>query len=246
MYMCLVLFWTVHLDPYLSTVIVVPLMFVLGWVLYRWIFKPVLSAHFVMVLQLTLGLVFVLENSFLIFFKANPITVPSFISFQRLTFGPFSLITPMIVSFVVAIAVSFSLQWVLRTTDFGRQVRAIAQDALAAQLMGINIERVRGIVNGISMAMVAVAGVCAIPTQTLTPYMGLGLTLLAFIITTIGGLGSLSGALIGGLIVGVVQSVGSVTVGGSLSLALVYFVFMIVLVVRPQGILGERVSVIVR
>lgn len=246
MYACLTLYSFFHLDPYQATIIVVPFLFGVGWLVYKLFLKRVLNVHIVMVLQLTLGIVFLLENSYLMIFKGDPVKVPTFLSYGRLIFGPYSITMPLVVSLVVAGGCTLALRWLLHSTGWGRSIRAVFQDPVAAQLMGVDIEMVRGTVYGISLALAALAGICAGPIMILEPYMGFHLTLVAFIIVTLGGLGSFTGAIIGGLIVGVAEAIGAVIFSSGLAMVFVFLAFILILLIKPEGLLGERISVVVR
>jgi len=246
MYGCLTAYTYFAIDPYLAMIITVPLMFAIGLLVYHYLIKRVLHAHFVMVLQLCLGLVFLISNTMHMAFKAEPVMVPTFISYDKIYLGPLAIKMPLVFAFVICAVVVVGLWWMLRTTDFGRFIRAISQDPVAAALMGIKVERVRGLVLAISFALLGVTASCGIPLFVLDPHIGLHLTLFGFIIITLGGLGNFMGALLGGLILGASQALGQVVLGGSLGLIFVYAIFILLLLVRPWGLLGERVEVTVR
>lgn len=246
MYGCLVLYTYFGVDPYLALVVTIPLLGGLGVLVYNYLIKRVLHSHFAMVLQLTLGIVILLENVVLMVFKGDPLPLPTFISLKMVSLGPLLASVPLMIASAVAIVGLGSLYWILRNTDFGRSIRAISQDALAAQLMGIKIDRVRMIVFAIAFALLAVSGSCAAPIFILTPFIGLHLTLFAFIVVTLGGLGNFLGTILGGLTLGIAESVGCLLLGGDEALILVYGVFLLVLLFKPEGFLGERIEVTLR
>jgi branched-chain amino acid transport system permease protein len=240
MYSCLVLFAGFKLDPYISIFLISPLMFGLGLLIYRVLIRPVRRAHILMVIQLTLGLVFIIEGGLLLIFKADFRTVPTFLTASKIYVGPFIMGTPLLVAFLTSAAMAGFLFWILRTTDFGRAIRAIAQSPDAAALMGINVGRVQMQVFGLGFLLLGIAGPMVIPLLTMMPFMGLHLTLFAFIILVLGGMGNFLGALLGGLILGVAEALGYLYLGAGFAPAVPYAIFVLVLLFKPQGLLGGR------
>jgi len=240
MYGCLALFAALKLDPYVSIFLIAPLMFGLGLLIYRFLVRRVLRAHILMVIQLTLGLVFILEGGLLLTFKADFKTVPTFLTASKVYLGPFIMGTPLLVAFLTSSFIAGFLFWVLRTTDFGRAIRAIAQYPDAAALMGIPVGRIQMQVFGLGFLLLGIAGPMVIPLLTMMPFMGLHLTLFAFIILVLGGMGNFLGALLGGLIVGVAEALGYLYLGAGFAPAVPYSIFVLVLLFKPQGLLGGR------
>jgi branched-chain amino acid transport system permease protein len=240
MYSCLALFLALKLDPYVSIFLITPLMFGLGLLIYRFLIRPVLRAHILMVIQLTLGLVFILEGGLMLIFKADFKTVPTFLTASKLYLGPFIMGTPLLVAFLTSSFIAGFLFWVLKTTDFGRAIRAIAQSPDAAALMGINVGRIQMQVFGLGFLLLGIAGPMVIPLLTMMPFMGLHLTLFAFIILVLGGMGNFLGALLGGLILGVAEGLGYLYLGAGFAPAVPYSIFVLVLLFKPMGLLGGR------
>jgi branched-chain amino acid transport system permease protein len=240
MYGCLVAFVSQKIDPYLSILFIAPLMFVLGTLIYRILIQRVLGAHILMVVQLTLGIVFVIESGLLLIFKGDFKTVPTFLSATKIYLGPFIIGGPLLAAFLVSSVIGIFVFWVLRVTDFGRAIRAVAQSPDAAALMGINVKRIQMQVFGLGFLLLGIAGAMVIPLMTMTPFMGLHLTLFAFIILVLGGMGNFLGALIGGIIVGVAEAIGYLYLGAGYAPAVPYGIFVLVLLLKPQGLLGGR------
>jgi branched-chain amino acid transport system permease protein len=241
MYTCLVLFTSLKLDPYVSIFLVMPFMFGVGVFIYRFLVRRVLRAHILMVIQLTLGLVFIVEGGLSLVFKADYKTVPTFLTGSKIYLGPFILGAPLLVAFLVSAFIAGFLFWILRTTDFGRAVRAVAQSPEAAALMGVHVDRIQMQVFGIGFLLLGIAGPMVIPLLTMMPFMGLHLTLFAFIILVLGGMGNFLGAMLGGLILGVAEALGYLYLGAGFAPAVPYSIFILVLLFRPQGILGGRI-----
>ena len=147
---------------------------------------------------------------------------------------------PRLAAFITAAAAAGGLWALLRRTDLGRAIRATAQDREAAALMGIEVNRVHALAFGIGTACAAVAGIVTTPFFHVSPDIGNTFVILAFVIVVLGGLGSFPGALLGGLIVGVVESLGAVLLAGSLKELVIYAAFLLVLLLRPEGLLGLR------
>lgn len=241
MYICLALFSAFGLDPYISACFTTPVFFIIGMMFYRYIFRRVLGAEILMVVQLTLGLVFVIENGLLMVFGGDFRTVPNFLLTTIVDIGPsVAFRGTYIVTFGVGAVAGFGLYWMIESTDLGRQVRAIAQNKDAACLMGVNVDKVQMIVFAIGIALLGLSGPILTSTLTMEPYFGLHLTLFAFITFVMGGVGNFLGTLFAGYVLGVAESLGMLLVGGHYGAALPYVLFVILLIVRPQGIMGKK------
>lgn len=150
-----------------------------------------------------------------------------------------SVSTPLTISFVITVVITALLYWFLMKTDTGQAIRATAQDREAAQLMGINVSRMSMLAFGIGAAMAGTAGALISPTYYIFPQVGSAFTLKAFVITVLGGMGSIVGATLGGIIIGIVESVGAVAISSDWKDVLVFAIFLLVLLVKPSGLLGK-------
>jgi len=241
MYLCLALHTAFNLDPYLSLFVTVPAFFVLGLLLYHFFFRRTLKAEILMVVQLTLGMVFIIENGVLMVFGPDYRSVPNFLLTTVVSMGDmFAVRGTYLVTFLVGGAVGFGLYWLIESTDLGRQIRAIAQDREAAQLMGVNVARVQMLIFAIGIALLGLAGPLLTSILTMEPYFGLHLTLFAFITFVMGGVGNFLGTLIAGYILGVTESMGMLYLGGYYGAAVPYAIFVLLLIFRPHGILGTK------
>lgn len=239
MYVVLTLVQSVGLPVYVATLVAVPLMFALGYVLQLTLLnKLTLSGSHEGPLLITLGLSLLIVNVLLMVYSGRPQAVGSAVDGSLHLFGAL-LSWERIVAFVGALAVTAALTVILRRTSFGLSIRAVASNPGGAALVGVNVGRVYALTFGIGAGCVAVAGGLLAPLVSLTPSVGEEFTILAFVIVVLGGLGNVVGAMVGGLLIGLVQTVGSLYLPGSGSLILVFAVFVLTLFLRPQGIFGD-------
>ncbi len=240
MYGVFALYTAFKIDAYVAAPIMFVVFFLLGMLLFRGLVQPVLAAGVLAGAQLTLGLVFVQENLIMVLFGGEYLTVPTIASNRNLVLGTLVLPWPLLIGSMLAVVLSLALYVVLMKTDFGRQVRAITQNRDAAALMGIRIDRVQAIAFGVGIGLLGLSGPILVAQFTLTPTMGLDLTLLALIVMVIGGLGNFLGSMVGGLIIGVAESLGSLLYGGTVGAMIPYAILVLVLLFRPHGLLGEH------
>jgi branched-chain amino acid transport system permease protein len=238
----LTLYTVVGINPLVCLVIVGPVTFVIGFLLQRTLFTrlrvtaPNPGAYEASSLLAAFGLMFIIQNIALIAWGAD------YQAYSYLNFGVniggaiFSANKLVILGFSIAIGLAFYI--FLARTRIGKGIRAAAQDPSTASLMGVNINRVLALCFGFGAAMAGLAGVLYSMRIPLNPAMGLQYTVIAIIVIVLGGLGSIPGAFIGGLILGVIGEVVTY-IDPSLSLAAYYFIFMILLLVRPKGIFGK-------
>ena len=230
--------------PFLGSVpIVVAIMAVLGYVLQRSMIQLAISRGALTTLIVTFGLSIVIENGLLQFFTANTrgIGVGSSLISASFSIGSQIQIAWLdVVIFALAVVVLLGLQYFLSASKYGRLIRAVADDREAAQLSGADYRHVFGIAAALAFGTVALAGVAYGMTTVISPTTGTDTILLfAFAAVVIGGLGSLWGTLIGGIILGVAQQIGA-QINISYELLAGYLIFLAVLVIRPQGLTGRR------
>jgi branched-chain amino acid transport system permease protein len=236
-------FWlatVLRLDPYLSLLLTVPAGFALGYAVQRVVIAPVLRDAEHNQLLMTLGLALFLDNLALVVFKADPRTLLTAYSQSTVALGALRLNLPRLLAFGGALLITALLALFLRTTDLGRALRAAAEERDGAALVGIPVRRVYAIAFGLGSACVAAAGTMAVPFFYVSPEVGNTFVITAFVVVVLGGLGSFTGALLGGLLVGVVESLGGLFVHGSLAQIGIFLLFILVLLVRPAGLLGAR------
>ena len=224
-------------NPFLCLIIVIPIMFAIGYMLQRGILNYTLGDDLLPPLLVTFGLSIVIQNVLLEAFsadsqrlKAGTIETSSIQLTDGLSIGIFPLIT-----LITAILMIVGLQQLFSLTRLGRAFRATSDDATTAQLMGINHKHIFGLAMGLALALVAIAGVLMAVRSNFDPSIGPTKLLYAFEAVIIGGLGSLWGTLIGGIILGVAQNIGAQIDPGWQILA-GHIAFLIVLVIRPNGL----------
>jgi branched-chain amino acid transport system permease protein len=228
------------LDPYLAAVIITPLFFLLGYALQRFIIGPAAHGEDRNFLLVTLGLAIVIENGLLYAFRADTRTINLPYAFNTIEVGTAFIAVPRVVAFVAMIVVAAALWAIMQWTDTGKAIRAVAKEKLGAELSGIDVAHIYAVTFGLGTACVAVAACLLIPTYYVNPTAGDAFVLIAFTIVVLGGMGSIAGALLGGLFVCVVESLSSIFLGESLGQIGIFVMFIAMLLIRPSGLFGER------
>jgi branched-chain amino acid transport system permease protein len=228
------------LDPYLAAVILTPLFFLLGYCLQRFIIGPAAHGEDRNILLVTLGLAVVIENALLYTFRADTRTINLPYAFNVVEVGTAFLAVPRVIAFGVVIVVALGLWLIMQWTDTGKAIRAVAKEKLGAELSGIDVAHIYAVTFGLGTACLAIAACLLMPTYYVNPSAGNAFVLVAFTIVVLGGMGSVVGALIGGLFVGVVESLSGLYLGESLGQIGIFVMFILVLLFRPSGLFGER------
>jgi branched-chain amino acid transport system permease protein len=228
----------VGLDPYLAMAPLAVLFFVVGYGVQLLVIGPASHGEDRNVLLVTLGLSIVIENLLLAVFKSDTRTIDTAYGFQTLDLGFIFLSVPKAIGFGVACVTSLLLWALLALTDTGKAIRAVAKERMGAALVGIDPAHIFAVTFGLSAACLAIAACLLLPIFYVSPRVGEAYVLIAFTIVVLGGMGSVPGALIGGLGVGIVESVSGLYFGDSLGQLGVYLIFILVLLVRPTGLFG--------
>jgi len=228
------------LDPYVAAIFLTPLFFLLGYGLQRFIIGPAAHGEDRNVLLVTLGLAIVIQNALLYVFRADTRTVDLPYAFDVIDVGPASLAVPRVIAFIAVFAVALVLWLIMRRTDTGKAIRAVAKERLGAELSGIEVEHIYAVTFGLGTACLAIAACLLIPTYYVNPHVGDAFVLVAFTIVVLGGMGSVAGALIGGIFIGVVESLSGFYLGESLGQISIFVTFILVLLFRPAGLFGAR------
>jgi branched-chain amino acid transport system permease protein len=228
------------LDPYLALPIMVPAMFVVGYLLQRVVINRASHGKDENILLVTLGLSIVLENLALLAFRSDTRTIETAYTLTTVPIGPAMISVPKLAAFAGALVASAVLLWIVRRTDLGRAIRAVAKEKHGARLMGIDVEHVYAMSFGIGLACLGAAACFLLPAYYVNPLVGNGFVLVAFTIVVLGGMGSFAGALVGGLLIGVVESLGGLWFGESLGQIGIFLIFIAVLLLRPQGLFGAK------
>jgi len=238
MYLSFWLFTTLGVDPYLSILVTATVVFLLGAAIQRGLVTRILDAPHEMQILLMLGVALILENTALMAFGPDPRRVNTSYALSTFWLGPIVFDLPRTLTFVVALALALGLYLFLKRTDLGRMIRAAADNRTGALLVGTDILKVFTLAFGIGAGCVGAAGSLMTPFLPFTPSTGLALTLASFNVVIIGGMGSLLGAFVGGLLVGVSESLGAVLLVPSLKEIVTFVLLVLILLFRPQGLLG--------
>jgi len=188
----------------------------------------------------TVGIGVILQNTALVLWTGDFRTVRSSYADAILRLGGVQVSVPLLVAFLVAVAVTALLFFVLNRTMEGKAIRAVVQDPIAALAMAIDLDRVYSRTFTVGTCCVGLAGVLLAPSYPIFPAIGISFGLVSFVVVVLGGLGSMIGALLGGLIIGLVEVFSGFFVATDLKQAFYFLVFVLVLVLRPQGLFGQR------
>ena len=241
LYSAYFLFKVLNIDPYVSILIVTPASYVFGYTIYRWGIGKLSGGRDQNILLITLGLSIILENSALFFFTGDQQTISLPYSYESFDLGFLYLSYPKLISFAASLIICVLL-WILMTlTDLGKAIRAVAKEREGARLVGIDVEHIFAVTFGIGVACLGAAGCMLLPIFYVDPYTGNIFVIIAFTIVVLGGMGSIVGALLGGFIIGVTESVGGLLLGESLGQIGISLIFILILIFKPTGIFGSKV-----
>ncbi len=234
------LYQSLHLSPWYALIVAAPVFFCLGYIVQRIILNRVITAPVLVTLTLTFGLDLILNNAMIYFFKAD---------YRKLTLSPpmgsvslFGVVVPVdrLLATAFALALTGILYLILRRLKVGRAIVAVRLDRDAAVLMGVNVKSIYAIAFGLGAALAGCAGVLMaliFPISPLTSSAYLGK---AFVVCVLGGLGSVSGALAGGILLALIEGIGSATIGPAHATTLSFVLLIVFLILRPQGLLGRK------
>ena len=227
-------------DPYLSFIVCAAALFGLGVLVQRGLVDRIIEAPHEMQILLMLGVALVLENVALVAFGPEPTRVRSPLASATIWLGPVFVDVARLVTFLVAVALASALWVFLFRTDLGRTIRASADNTYGALVIGTDVRRVYAIAFGIGAACVGAAGALVSPILPFQPPTGLSLSVASFNIVIIGGMGSLLGAFVGGLLVSLAESLGAVFLKPSLKELFSFSLLIVILLFRPAGLFGRR------
>jgi len=241
-YTAFVLFSAWNVDPFVSVPIAFVVLFVLGYAIQRFVLNFVVRAPILTTFLLTFGLSLLIVNIVLLVFHGDVKGITTAYSGANFAFGPVTIAWTKLLTLVAALLITALMQLFLTKTKTGRAIRATSMDIGAAQLSGVRVAHLYAIVFGLGAGLAGAAGALISLSYSLQPSMGDPFIITAFVVCVLGGLGSVSGALVGGLVYGVLESFGSQYVGTGVQDAVALVVLLIVLIVRPTGIMGRAAA----
>ncbi len=234
-YLSTVLCTGLGLHPLLTLIITVPLMFVIGIILQNLLINRVMARGSEPALLVTFGLSIIIQNGLLLLFSADAQRMVTSFQSKSIDLGPIKLPVLNLLVFAIGVVVVLLLDLFMKKTYLGQSIRATSDDKVAASLMGVNVKRTYGIAMGIALGTAALAGLCVGMPWTFYPTTGSQYLIIAFGVVVIGGMGSIKGTLIAGLIFGLAQVLGGTNYGMLVS----YIVLLVMLIFRPQGLFSK-------
>lgn len=243
MYATWLIWRAVHINGYALLFVTAPLMFGFGYLVFRGLISRVVGKGDVMYILLTIGLSIFAQNMMLLIFTSDYQVINDPIKAAALHLGPLTLPVARVLSFVVAVLLVAVLNWIINRTDLGRAMRACAENREVATLLGIDTRATYAIAFGIGSLLAGAAGALLSPVYYIYPGIGGLFGTTAFVVVVLGGMGSVVGALVGGLIIGVVEALTGTFVALDLQSLGTFFIFLFVLFFRPNGILGKGATI---
>lgn len=246
MYISYFIFNWLGLDPYLIMFFTAAIMFVVGFFLQKTVLSKILARETavepISVLLFTAGLGIVISNGVLAFIGPQYLSAMTPYTAKSMKILDIYVSIPKAISFSIALVCTLALYFFLQKSETGRAIRATSQNRHVASLMGVNMKQIYNLAFGISIALVGLSGALLLPYSTLNPDIGSLYSFKCFVIVILGGMGSTMGALLGGLVVGIIERVGTLFFSDSVAQTAVFVVFMLVLLFKPYGLLGKKIS----
>jgi len=231
-----------NLSPYVSLFGIAPLMGLLGMAIYWGVLRRAMHKSHEMSILATIGLSIVIQNIVLMVWSADYRSLHSELTQSVITWNALRIPMPLLIAFLVALIVTVLVFFFMHFTYAGKAIRAVASDRYAAMLMGINPQRLFAMSFAIGSALVGVAGVLLTPIYSVYPTVGGQFLLIAFVVVVLGGMGSLPGAVVGGLIIGLIEALSSYYIAPSMKEIVYLLVFISILIVKPNGLMGKRIE----
>ena len=241
MYAAFLITTALGVHPYMTAIAVIPLLFVLGMFTQHFLIRPLMKARDEHIqIFVTVGLSTALINLALLLFGADIATTPSSGLRTPLEIGPIRVLVGQLVVFAAAALLVIGLTLFLNNTQFGCAIRAVAQNRVAAELMGINVNWVYVVTFGLGAACVGLAASLIAPLYPTSQTVGTYFVLIAFVVVVLGGMGSITGAFLGAMVIGLIDSFSAYYIGSNLREVAVFTVFLLILILRPQGLFAGR------
>ena len=240
MYVSYWIFVLLGIDPYLSLVIVAAVIFFLGYLIQSTVVNRILDYPEAMQVLPLVSVGLILENLALLLWGPDYRSPQTALSLKTFWIGPIMIDISRLIAFGLAILVTTLIFIFLKKTTIGKRIRAASDNRTGAILVGINVDRIHNVAFALGAASTAAAGVLLLPLMPISPHMGHDFTLTAFIVVILGGMGNLMGALVGGLVLGVAESISTLFLPATLKHAVSFGILIIIMLFRPQGIFGGK------
>ena len=226
-------------ESYVAIIVVLPGLFLFGVLVFHFLIRPIQSRDPLNQMLLLVGLSLVLQNGALALFSPDTRALQSSLLYSKVELGDVIIGMPMLIAFAVSILITLALYWQLRFTELGRMIRAAASDRGAAELMGINVNRVNTVAFGIGIGCLGIAAPLMMPVYYVVPDIGTFFILIAFVVVVLGELGNFVGAMLASFLVAVALSIGALFMPGSTAPVLPFLLFVLVLLFKPEGLFGR-------
>jgi branched-chain amino acid transport system permease protein len=238
-YLALTLMTYLGLDPIIGLVVVIPVLFFIGFVVQKYLLNRAFTISMEAPLIIAFGISIVLQNVFQIFWSPLSRGLTTSYTLKSFSIGALNLPLVYLLDFFVGVIVMIFLHQFFHRTYLGKAINAASQDRRAAHLMGINTKQVYAFAFAIAMAIAAIAGVFVALTFPFTPQSGVSFLIIAFGVVVLGGLGSIAGTFVGGLVMGLAQTLGGYFLGTNAQMLIAYLIVIVLLATRPQGLFGR-------
>jgi len=243
MYASFWLFSLMGINPYLSIIIIAPLFFFIGYLSQKFVIQPILNSPMVAQLLATVGLGIVMQNFALLFWSADPRSIQEvFIGRQGIEMLGVKISYEELMAFIIATPMNICLFIFLKYTKLGKALRATSQDMQAAKLMGIDVDKIYWIAFAISSASVGIAGSVILPIYPVNPTIGINFGLIAFVVVILGGITSINGTFITGIIIGIIDSFSGYLLPSVFKESSFFIILLLILWFRPIGLFGRALA----
>jgi branched-chain amino acid transport system permease protein len=227
-------------NPYVTLLVVLPAMFLIGAMIHFLVIRKLIGVHEFEQMIATIAVMIILENLANLLFGGDLRGVTVALTGRSIMVGSILLPITQIFAAIGSVVTIGALAVFLKCTFYGNAIRAAADNLIGSYVVGIPVKRIHLVAFSISAALAGIAGVLMLPFSLVSPFVGTEIIVKSFIITIIGGLGSIVGAFVAGILVGVIEALSTLQTSGSYGNAIVFLILIITLIVRPSGLFGGR------
>lgn len=238
MYIC---FWILELfgiDPYLSFILVAICMFIIGYIIQGVMVNRILDYPEAMQVVPLVSLGLILENMALLFWGPDFRSPQTALGLETIWLGPIMIDVSRLIAFALSISITFGIFLFLKKTNLGKSIRAAADNRTGAILVGIKVNKINNTAFAIGAATTGASGALMLPLMAVSPHIGHDFTMIAFVVVILGGMGNLMGALVGGLLLGVSESLSSLWLPSTMKHVVSFAILIIIMLFKPQGLFG--------